>query len=147
MSKFRIEPEDNHTEGRCQDCDSTTYSVHGYIYKDDNARGVYYARWTKDHLERGVQMLLSVGRWGDGTNGKMRKALGVECRMGEDRPAFMLVDAATMPWRDESLLGASLTREEALANRAIKKETFDILDELIEQDNRIKAFLLSNRVD
>lgn len=97
--------------------------------------------WTEAHLERGARILVSVGGWGGSTS--PRRSVGIECRMGVDRPGFMVVDAATLPWGNEEYLGTKLTREEALADPTTK-EIFAFLDVLITADPRFNAFLMAS---
>lgn len=144
MEVLRIEPSESRELGPCPDCGSTTRSIWGYVYKNNDAHAMYYARWTDNHLERGIQILLSIGRWGDGTTGKMRRRVGVDCRMGSDRPSFMIIDASKMPWDNEKLLGKPLTKDEVLKDR-IKDDAFDILDRLVIDDHRLRDSLLSGR--
>jgi hypothetical protein len=144
MEEVRIEPGESKETGKCPDCGSKTWYVNGYVYVENSARAVYYARWTDKHIERGIQILLSIGQWGDGTTGNMRRRVGIECRMGSDHPSFMVVDASKMPWDDEKFLGKPLTREQVLKDPA-KEEVFQILDHLAFDDLRIKAFLLSDQ--
>jgi hypothetical protein len=144
MGKISIEPGESKETGICPDCGSKTWYATGYVYNDNNASAIYMARWTDKHLERGIQILLSIGQWGNGTSGKMRRRVGVDCRMGSDRPSFMIVDASKMPWDDEKLLGKALTRAEVLKD-PLKDEAFHILDHLVSDDPRIKSFLLSGQ--
>lgn len=143
-STIRIEPGGSSTTGTCPDCGSQSRYVSGFVYRNNNAHAVYYAGWTDNHPERGIRLLLSIGRWGDGTTGKMRRRVGVDCRMGPDRPSFMIVDAADMPWNDEKLLGAAMTRAQVLSD-PIRSDAFQILDHLVAEDRRIKSFLVGGQ--
>lgn len=142
--KIEIEPGEMWESGPCSDCESSTRSIWGYVYKENNAYAVYYARWTENHLERGIEILLSIGQWGEGTSGEMRNRVGVKCQIDSAVPAFMIVDASTMPWNDEKVLGKALTREDVLTN-SIKDEAFHILDHLVFDDQRLKDFILSDK--
>ncbi|MBK9620215.1 MAG: hypothetical protein IPO31_13670 [Candidatus Obscuribacter sp.] len=130
--------------GTCADCGHQTWCVNGYVYVDSYARAVYYARWTDNHLEHGLQILLSIGQWGEGTTGELRFRVGVECRIVNNGPGFMIVNASDLPWNDEGFLGRALTREEVLSD-PIKEEVFFILDHLIIDDDRIDDFLVNGQ--
>ncbi|MBI4533353.1 MAG: hypothetical protein HY711_05335 [Candidatus Melainabacteria bacterium] len=137
-----FEPDGSSEQGNCPDCGNTTMTVWGYVHRAGAAHAAYYARWTKGHLERGMQLLVSVGSWGEGTTGKMRCCFGVECRMMSDSPGFMLVDADSMPWLNYDMLGKPLSRTQALDHPS-KVDVFAILDALVEKDERINCFLFS----
>lgn len=69
----------------------------------------------------------------------------IECRIGPDGPGFMLVDADSVPWQD-AFLGMKLTRAQALADSR-KAEVFEILDRIVEDDPRFRAFLAGRMRD
>jgi hypothetical protein len=142
----KIEPDGEKFHGPCPDCGEATRSVWGYVSTEDAARAVYYIRWTDFHLERGAQLGISIGVWGDGSRPIDRALFGVECRIGETGPAFMLVDAASVPWSADAFLGMSLTRPQALADSR-KAEVFEILDRIVEADPRFRVFLAGRMRD
>lgn len=137
--RIRIQPDGLNDGEVCADCGRRTRTVWGYAYAGGNTpHAVYFARWTPGHVERGAQLLVSVGAWGEGTSSEDRSAVGLECRMGADRPSFMVVDAAALPWGDKALLGRMLSLEEALASGAAS-DAFTVCDALVEQDARFRA--------
>jgi hypothetical protein len=144
MTRLKIEPGEATEHGPCPDCGGQTRSVWGYAYADSAARALYFIRWTDGHLERGAQLLLSIGKWGVGTSPKDRRSVGLECRVEKDRPGFMVVNASSLPWAGRALLGEMLSREDALA-APISKEAFSIADRLVEDDQRFRSFLLSGK--
>jgi hypothetical protein len=137
---YEVEPDGSNEGDLCADCGSPTRVVWGYIYADGEPRAVYYARWTPGHIDRGAELLVSFGEWGEGADPKTRRAVGLECRMGAEVPAFMVVDAANLPWSGD-VLGRSLSRDEALGSDAAR-EAFSLVDALWEQEPRLRAFLL-----
>lgn len=141
-----IEPDGEKFHGACPDCGEATRSVWGYVSKDDRARAVYYIRWTDFHLERGAQLGISIGVWGDGSLPVERVLFGVECRIGASGPEFMLVDAETVPWSEHAFLGMGLTRAQALGD-ARKAEVFEILDLVVDADPRFRTFLAGRMRD
>ena len=82
---------------------------------------------------------ISIGAWGDGSEPADRRAFGVDCQLLENGPAFMLIDAQSLPWTQEHL-GTPLTRTEALSDER-KAEVFSILDRLLEEESRFREFL------
>jgi hypothetical protein len=139
-----IEPAGEKTFGVCSDCGSATRSVWGYVSNPEGARAAYFIRWTDGHLERGAQLVISIGAWGEEAKPADRLCFAFECRMGTDRPGFMAVDAAALPWAEGDFLGVKLSREGALGH-PVRDEVFGILDQLVEHDLRFRAFLVMRR--
>jgi hypothetical protein len=138
---YDIQPDGEAGGAPCSDCGARTRSVWGYVSETGEARAVYFARWTESHVERGLELLVSVGPWGEGATPGDRSAIGVECRLGELGPGFMVIDAASLPW-EHAFLGTRLARDAALAHPQIES-VFAILDEVVAADPRIRAFLVS----
>lgn len=141
---FRIEPDGETTLDACGDCGNATRSVWGYVSDARGARAAYFIRWTEGHLERGALLVISIGAWGKDAHPADRVCVALECRMGVDRPQFMVVNAAEVPWAQREVLGGKLSRENALANSAIQ-EVFAISDRIVDDDQRFRSFLLSER--
>ena len=141
MSTISIEPDGQAELGPCADCGSSTRSVWGYAYNDGACIAAYFARRTIGHRpQEPFHFLLSIGRWGEGAEPSTRRSIGVECRMGEDRPGFMVIDADALNWGKGEILGAALTRPEALADPA-HDVAFSVLDRVVFDDPRVRAFL------
>jgi hypothetical protein len=137
---YQVEPDGSNDAGVCADCGNRTQVIWGYIYESGEPRAVYYARWTPAHVDRGVQLLVSFGEWGEGADPSTRRAVGLECKMGFEVPSFMVIDAATLPWAGD-VLGRTMTRSEALASDAAE-EAFGLVNALWEQEPQLRQFLL-----
>ena len=145
MSNITVEPDGQAELGPCADCGSSTRSVWGYAYDDGACIAAYFARWAVGHQpQQPFHFLLSVGRWGEGAEPSMRRRIGVECRMGEDRPGFMVIDADALNWGQGESLGPALTRAQALADPA-RDVAFSVLDRVVFDDPRVHAFLSGGR--
>ncbi len=133
---YNFETEGNTEHGVCPDCGKIIRLIWGYVFKKGKPFATYYSRFNEGHLDRGLHMLIVEGSWGDDSSENDRFCFSVECRMGPDRPTYMLVDA------DKSYeeLGKALTREQALAH-PFKDELFPMLDQLTQNDAGIKKFL------
>ena len=140
MSGLTIEPDGEKVHGPCPDCGRSTRSVWGYVSNGAGARAVYFIRWTDGHLDRGAELMISIGPWGTDSLLTDRVAFGLACRVGANGPGFMLVDAADLPWGADEFLGPKLTRAAALSH-AFKAEVFQILDELVVHDPRFRHFI------
>jgi hypothetical protein len=140
-AELQVEPDGVHDVGSCSDCGHPSRVVWGYVLAGGDTRAVYYARWTPGHLERGAQLLICLGEWGDGARRETRRAVGLECRMGSAVPSFMVIDASTLPWSDE-MFGRMLSRDEAMGSDD-SSEAFRIVDALWEREPRFRGFLLA----
>jgi len=125
---------------KCSDCNKHAISVWGYVSKNGKAHAAYYAAWTPGHLDRGLKMLVSIGNFSTPQAKAQRKMLGLECRMGEKRPSFMIFDASRIELDEEGTFGKGLSREEAM-NDPIKNDAFLAADHACFCDKRIKSFL------
>ena len=111
---------------------------------ETGAYAVYYARWTPGHLDRGAQLYVSLHGWGEGADPSQKVSVGLDSRMGEDRPSFAVIDAHGLPWSEHANLGRPLTREAAFGSGAAA-EAFNVVDHALEQDERLRAFYLTGR--
>jgi hypothetical protein len=139
-----LHPDGDANVGTCPDCGNATRSVWGRISQSGAGRAMYFIRWTDGHPERGALIVVSIGRWGENAKPSDRVCMAFECRMGSDRPGFMVIDASAVPWAQRELLGQKLSREDALKNPVLQ-QVFGILDYLAEHDARFREFLLSGR--
>lgn len=140
MLKLDIHTGDYSEHGECADCGSKTRTIWGYVYRHEEAHCAYYAYWTDRHVERGIRFLLSIGQWGDGTNGTMRSSVGIDCQFVDNVPQLTLIDAVELPWANEELLGKPLKVEE-VEGQPIKDEAIAIVNQILADDPRVKEFI------
>ena len=88
VSNMIVEPDGHAEHGPCPDCGRTTRSVWGYVSNENGARATYFVRWTDGHVDRGAQVMVSIGNWGSNAVARDRIAFGLECRLHSNRPAF-----------------------------------------------------------
>ena len=115
---LRITPDGESNTTACPDCGNPTRTIWGYIDNDEGAYAVYYAWWRPGHLERGAQLLISIGGWGEGADPSRKRAVGLDSRMGDDRPSFTVVNASELPLASAEFLGKMLSRDEAFESGA-----------------------------
>lgn len=129
---------------RCECCDGLTVRVTGFVSRGDDAFAIYYARYSTNHPEGELGMLVSLGAWGEGSAPSQRTAFYCRVRAvsTETGPSYevMLGDAAASPWADVDLVGAKLSRAGALAHPD-KATAFAILDEAFVQDPSLRGFV------
>ena len=140
MAKITIEQGPEEDPKRCACCGNKTLTVHGFVYRDNNAHAVYFASWTIGHSERGVAMAIGLGEWGDGSSPETRRSIGLECRTTDDKFQFMIIDPGQSPWGKSEFLGRMLPREKALTDLQID-DFFQIADHIVQEDPRVRAFL------
>ncbi len=128
-------------EHPCSCCGGTTRTVWGYVYSDGEAHAVYYATWTEQHPEHDLSFARSIGGWGEGANPGEKKMVALECRILDNGPALMVVDAAGSGLANP-YLGTMLTRQQVLSSD-IKQKASDIIDRIIEDDKRVKEFIVA----
>jgi hypothetical protein len=136
MDRLKLEIGE-HSEHLCACCGGTTIKAWGYVYSHNDAHAVYYVAWTDKHSGHRLSFILSIGGWSEGADAAEKQALALECQVVENVPAFMIIDATASQLYDP-YLGAALNREQAMSS-SIKQEAFEITDEVIENDARVKA--------
>jgi hypothetical protein len=139
-----VSPEGFSHSGACLDCGERTSVIWSLVDDHNGAYAVYYARWTPGHRDRGAQLYVSLHGWGEGADATQRVAVGLDSRMGDDRPMFTVIDAHDLAWSTHSNLGRPLTREQAFSSGAAA-EAFNVVDHALEQDERLRAFFLTGR--
>jgi len=65
----------------CDACGGTNRLLHGYVYDDDFAHGVYFVEWCDGpHPDRAAFVTVGLGAFGDGTDRRDRTAFCVAWR-------------------------------------------------------------------
>jgi hypothetical protein len=130
------EPARNH----CDCCGGVTTALTRYVYRDGDAHAVYYARFGNQHEPRIVEVVVSIGEWGDGTNHWDRVAFALRLRAVDSEYQVTVVDASESPWQGVQLLGRMLDRDEALGHERLQ-EVFHITDHMVLDDQPIRDYL------
>ncbi len=124
----------------CECCGGTNWSFTRFVYRDGDARAVYYASFTDRHEDREVSLAIGIGDWGENAENADRAAFAMRMRLGEENFEIMVTDADESPWSDATVLGRMLDREEALAHPLIE-EAFLITDYIADDDMPVRRFL------
>jgi hypothetical protein len=140
-ASYEVKGHESHEGAPCADCGAFERTVWGAVKKDGEAFAVYYARWQINHRERGLKVLVSVGGWGMAEDEKDRRALAFDCQMGDKRPTFEPIDAATLAWSEKALLGQKLSKAEAAALPEVEAEARAIAEKIVQHDERVRAFV------
>jgi hypothetical protein len=136
---IRIEYEEPTQSGPCACCGGTTTSLTRFVYEDDDAHAIYYARFSDNHPDRVVVATISLGEWGEDTPDQ-RVAFAVRIWSDGSNYNMGLIDAAESPWHDVQVIGNTLDRQEALAHPLLE-EAFHITDHMVREDQAIKHYL------
>lgn len=133
MGVIRIEPEGPIKENLCEACGGTNRLLHGYVYEDDVAHGVYFVEWCDgDHADRAAFLTLGLGAFGEGTDRSNRAAFCMEWRA----EGMSLTDE---PARDRpDLLGEFVPRPSALKMSNID-HLWHVADHIVLDDSRLTA--------
>jgi hypothetical protein len=131
MGPIRIEPESPVKQSRCEQCGGTNHLLHGYVYEDDYAHGIYFVEWCDgDHPRRAAFLTVGLGAFGEGTTSTDRLAFGVEWRTD----GMALTDE---PPRDRpNLLGSFVSRAQALEMKDIG-HLWHVVDQIVLGDPRL----------
>lgn len=96
---IRIECEEPTQSGPCDCCGGTTTSLTRFVYEDDDAHAIYYARFSDNHPDRVVVATISLGEWWEDTSDQ-RVAFAVRIWSDGSNYNVSLIDAVESPWRD-----------------------------------------------
>lgn len=118
----------------CPTCGHAADHVTGFLHVGDVALGAYFAACHR-HPDREVQMDVVLGTWGtdDATD-----HVTFSCRLR--RTGAMLVDATIVTTSHKPILGAQLTRDEALAHPRID-DFWDVVDHVSTADPTVGQHL------
>ena len=122
----------------CECCGNTTTKLTRFIYKDDDAFGIYYAQFTKDHDKKNVKGLISLGDWGTDITSS-RVSFLFNLWLDNEDYNIEILDAKDSPWKNE-ILGKLLTRTEALHHIWIN-EVYHITDHIVLEDEILIKYL------
>jgi hypothetical protein len=133
-AEIRIEPRN---ASRAEGAAGFVSTVWGHVFERENARAVYYVRWNEDALEE-VEVVVSVGEWGEGSGAEERACVAALGRNHQGRLSLMLVDAERCSFSEHSFLGKMCAAEEARGT-PLATEVFHIVDHLLVDDPRVVA--------
>lgn len=136
MIKLECEPP---TESVCECCGNTTVRLTRFVYRDGGAHAVYYAQFTRGHVQKRLSGLVSLGAWGEGGLPEQRLAFPLQIWTQAGQFKVGLVNAAESPWHDVTFLGRILNRDEALKHKWIG-EVFHLTDHMVSEDREIAAY-------
>jgi hypothetical protein len=144
MPKITLEFSDSDTAATCSCCGRRSPSVVGWVYRDDDAYGAYYAGWTEGHTNGNVSLIIGVGEWSDDERPEDRRSFGLNCWEADEEIRFGVVNPQDSRYGDVRVLGPMMSREAALADEALS-EIFHVAEHIAQDDPRVSAALASMR--
>ena len=136
---IRIEQEPPATS-RCDCCGGLTTHLTRFVYRDGDAYAVYYAKFSNNHTDGIVSVLVGLGEWGEGTTPEDRVAFAAQIRIVQREFQVMVVDADQSIWSKVTLMGQLLTRAEALTHPLLS-ELFGLTDHIVHDDGEVHDYL------
>jgi Transposase IS66 family len=140
-TQITIEPTGAKDTGTCDCCGRVSRCVWGLAYAEGRCLAAYYVCWTLGHVpNRGANIDLILGEWGEATTSNDRRALALAYRLMDTGPSMMVIDAQTRPASGSPLVGRALRRDDVIGT-ASAQEAFAIADAVLAQDERVVELL------
>jgi hypothetical protein len=145
--EISIEPTGSNDTGICDCCGRSSRCVWGCAYGDGRCLAVYYVHWTLGHVpDRGANIDLILGEWGETATAEHRRALALAYRLLDTGPSMMVIDASARPFSRSPLIGSALRRDEVIGSPDAQ-EAFAIADALLAHDARVAELLGSWKIE
>lgn len=122
----------------CPCCKLDSYTVHGFLYEKNGTTFVYFAGYTHGHPNRRVNLVLSIGGWGEGTTSADRKAIAVQAFLDDHGLTFTFPRAETSPWYGEDFLGAMSSPEQL--SKQDRARSQELARAVVEKDPRVAGY-------
>jgi hypothetical protein len=135
---LRIEFEELNIE-TCECCGKEIVKLTRFVYKGEDAFAIYYAKFTREHEDKVVTGIISIGDWGSDDEPKTRTAFPFKIWTNNEVYQVGLMDKDESPWQ-QKLLGNILDRDEAL-NHPWIKEVFHITNHIVVEDKEVVEYL------
>jgi hypothetical protein len=130
----------------CEECGGSHKSAYGFVYKNDDAFGLYFATLHVGHSSPSVGLTLSLGKWWDDDAVDERCWVFIYIWPETDEYRMTLNDPRRSHHLKYSALGRPLDREAALLS-PLKDEFFEVADYVIANDPAIASYLDTGVVD
>lgn len=139
--RITIEPTGSKDTGTCDCCGRSSRRVWGNAYADGRCLAAYFVHWTLGHVpDRGANIDLILGEWGETTSAESRSALALAYRLIDTGPSMMVIDANIRPFSSSPLVGRALRRDEVIGTSAAQ-DAFAVADAVLAQDQRVAEIL------
>ena len=141
VGPITIQPTGSKDTGICDCCGRSSRRVWGHAYTDGRPSAAYFVHWTLGHVaDKGANIDLILGEWGEGTSSESRSALALAYRLIDTGPSMMVIDANNRPFSSSTLVGRALRRDEVIGTSAAQN-AFAVADAVLAQDERVAEIL------
>jgi len=123
----------------CDCCGGTTTSLTRFVTRNGNAFAVYFGRYSNNHPDGFVSVLVGFGDWSEEVAPEQRTAIAFRIWTHDDSYQVGIVDVDEDHWKTNHL-GRRHTRAEALESEW-RQEVFDLSDHIVECDLPIIEYL------
>ncbi len=123
-----------------------SFVAHGFVYKNTDARAVYYAAWPISEENNSISFAIAIGEWDDSSNTRDRTCFGLRATESENEILFQVIDPINSPWGDSELLGKMLCREDALKS-VFLEEVFIVTEAILRSHPALGQYLSLARPD
>jgi hypothetical protein len=145
VPSYGIEFNDKIESFKCSHCGEKSKTVWGWVSKDSTAYAVYFANLMTGHQEASARLTISIGGWGEEDNLAKRKWIYIEARPIPASYEMMVREPEESLYNGKPILGAALSRSEALASPLIQ-EFFAVADYIAFNDPAVKSYLVGEQV-
>jgi hypothetical protein len=146
MSNLGVELGDQLSDIECVECGGTHKSAYGFVYKDGDAFGLYFATLHTGHAEPSVGLTLSVGKWWDDDAVDERSWIFLRVWAEDNEYRMRLLDPALSHHRNYKALGSPLKREVTL-DSPFRDDFYRVADYIVENDPAVTSYLNTGTVD
>jgi hypothetical protein len=146
MGKLSLELGEELRDIGCESCGGRHKSACGFIYRNDDAYGLYFAALHVGHPTPSVGLTLSLGKWWDDDAVDERCWVFVSIWPEADEYRMGLKDPRLSQHFKQAALGKPLERETALSS-PLKGDFFEVADYIIANDPAVSSYLDSGVVD
>jgi hypothetical protein len=123
---FEIE-ESGAGPGHCECCGASTMRVWGFVRRNGDPVGAYFVAWTQGKPDHGAKFDLILGKWGNSAAKDDRYSVGLDYRLIDGSPQFMVVDALNRATSGSPLVGTALKRSDVIGT-PLAPQVFAIVD-------------------
>jgi hypothetical protein len=145
MPNYGIEFNDKIESFTRPHCGEESKTVWGWVSKDSAAHAVYFANLMTGHQDASVRLTISIGGWGYEDNLAKREWIYIEARPIATSYEMMVREPEESLYNGKPILGASMTRSEALESPLIQ-EFFAVADYIAFNDPAVRSYLLGEQV-
>ncbi len=127
------------TIDKCTCCGKDVVRLTRFVSQDGDAFAVYFAKFTRDHDDKVLYGIISLGEWGGDSKPENRIAFPFKIWTNQENYQVGLTDKEESPWSDEEYLGKILDRKDALIHPWVK-DVFHITDHMVLDDKIIVEY-------